>query len=747
MSTGIHVSREPGALVRVISEGPFSVGSRIWRDARGQLTCTVVAKATYALGPGVAAPLDDPSPIQEDDAHWESDTAQSVRVPGDLSPFKRTAEWVVVGSAFGARKAHSIIARVAVAATDKAIEVFPPRHARPDGKVEAGALIDRHSLRYEHAAGGPGTDNPVGVDVTRADERGFLPVPSLLPPSHAPGRGGPRVGPRGFGPIAPSWPTRAGLLGAADRAWLRQPATLSMPAAFPAAYFQVAPPDQWLDRPLGADEPITLEGLHPEVRRLALRLSGLEPRAILAGPSSTVVPLRGDLLFVDTDEELCTVTFRGTFPVSAREHQVVVVGAPVGASIPPEVARRVTEHDRPSEVETTAVQGPAHDPPADETRLGSIRTLGPVLPFGAAAPPPSSPAPAPTVAQTGSFDWVGASNKVARASGPGAAPTSTPGSVPPPLLATPKPATDHAAPPAPPSFGAAFGSVKAASDAAAMASQAAGADAARESARAFSGFAPESSTGRRAAVSLLWFDAAVAPRLRRAKHLAGIFAPKIRNKRAQHVDSPHEPRDERTDVLRVLSFGAPVGAPQIHRALADCLDEPDELDRPLCLVAGDLRPSFDELETLATTVAVVKHLAGSDKKVLASLAPAEEAIAAPFSLRPSTLTALVRQIEQAVGSLPLPPRYVPIEVERLLLEGRKYKRRTVLGALRVRATLEVGGEPLLVYLPDAVASSLPSLASFPAIALAEIIPREDVGEPQDEALLAVALGRVLRARA
>jgi hypothetical protein len=51
-----------------------------------------------------------------------------------------------------------------------------------------------------------------------------------------------------------------------------------------------------------------------------------------------------------------------------------------------------------------------------------------------------------------------------------------------------------------------------------------------------------------------------------------------------------------------------------------------------------------------------------------------------------------------------------------------------------------------VYLPETAATSLPLLLSFPVVALCEIIPREDLTEPHDEALLASALGRVLRSR-
>jgi hypothetical protein len=39
------------------------------------------------------------------------------------------------------------------------------------------------------------------------------------------------------------------------------------------------------------------------------------------------------------------------------------------------------------------------------------------------------------------------------------------------------------------------------------------------------------------------------------------------------------------------------------------------------------------------------------------------------------------------------------------------------------------------------------MASFPVVALCSVRPREDLVESQDEALIALAIGRVLQARA
>src|ERR1700724_3638641 len=114
---------------QVTAQGPFAVGSVIWRDGRGRLVCTLVAKATYALVPGESAPLPSPLPLQEEDDYWDDDPTKSVYVPGDLAPFKQAAEVVIVGSAFapGERPAAHASARIILGSIDKSVDVWRPR--------------------------------------------------------------------------------------------------------------------------------------------------------------------------------------------------------------------------------------------------------------------------------------------------------------------------------------------------------------------------------------------------------------------------------------------------------------------------------------------------------------------------------------------------------------------------------------------------------------------------------------------
>ena len=289
------------------------------------------------------------------------------------------------------------------------------------------------------------------------------------------------------------------------------------------------------------------------------------------------------------------------------------------------------------------------------------------------------------------------------------------------------------------SFESAF-SAKGASDAAARQEQ-------RDSASRDAG--PLKSPVRRlAVVNLLFFEPKIAPRIRGIKRFAEALAQPVRTRPLPSVDAPkaEEPDRDRTDILRVLSFARPADIGEIRRALADSLDDFVDLDLPLLLVAGELRPSFDEIEILRATAMAAQPVAGTDKKTLAAIALGQEALGS--GPRPDTALSLARQIEQASAALSLPPRYVASNAERMLLEDRKYKRRTLFGAPRVRAELTLPGAeaPLLVYLPDASATSLPLLPSFPVVALCEVRAREDLVEAQPDALIAMALGRVQHSR-
>jgi hypothetical protein len=876
-----RLGRGAAGRVQVIPHGPlpFAVGSTVWRDARGALVCTVVAKASYELAPGQCSLLKDPVALQEADGHWDNAPTKSVHIPGDLAPFKSAPEVVVVGSVFAPaeRPVQSITARIVVGSVDKPVEVWAPRQFRRDGAIEGASRIARFSLRYEHAAGGPETDNPVGLDCSRTDAWGRIPIPQILPPFYELKRPGDYIPIAGLGPLASSWPPRALRLREQDRAWLARPSEAPLPPGFSAKFFQVAPPDQWLDRPLAANERLVLESLHAEVPRLVTNLPGIEPWMFVVESRGEPLRLQGDLLVIETDQALATLTFRGQIPLDEGSSNltVLVIGTPLGtaptidtvrsfldldtndgyrltgsgsaADPSPEAQDEVelslhdvesavherTSTDDPFWEVTDVSQSPAHArsalpfKPATPSRSAPSHAAPPVAasppPPPPVSPPPLTPppvapalvapppvAPLPVVAPPIGVPSLGASTPFApltpapvpwnmepsreparpdRAPMPSLSAMPHPDPIAPSTIprdlssqASHRDATSTPQRPADASkgFESAFGSSKASTDTSAKAFDAAfggakpapvvpakGFDATFGSVRAASDAAAKKEASqeranrdassrtekqpprRHAVVDLLYFDAKIAPRLRTMPRFADVWTLPSKP-RVQGVDAARtadEPDRDRMTVLRVLSCGRVAEASEIRGALAESLEDVTDFDLPLVLVAGELRPSFDEVETLRATVAAAQLVAKSDKKVVPALTIAQEALAGPAP-RPDTALSLTRQIEQAAASLSLPPRYIPAQVERVLLEERKFKRRTLLGSPRVRAEIAMPGssEVFLIYLPDAPSASLPLLPGWPALALCEVRPREDIAETLSEALVAVAFGRVLHSR-
>lgn len=300
----------------VVSVCPFRVASLLWQRQRGGSVLTIVCKATFDLFPTQARLAQDQDDPNEDDNHWNDDPARSLYSPSDLVPFKVRADVVLVGHAFAPRgeQVRSIQTRLVVGGIDKAIEAYGERAFAIDGSLREGARVTKVPLRYERAAGGPDTYNPVGVRPdTPYDAHGLTPLPNLQPPGlHIQTRG--EVIPAiGYGPIAPSWTGRVERLGIhANTFSLFNLRSQPLPDEIDPSFFNCAPHDQQLDE-LRDNERIVLENLHPQQPRLITSLPGFHPRvfAVRTGNAAQEVAVRCDTLWIDTDRQQCTLVWRG----------------------------------------------------------------------------------------------------------------------------------------------------------------------------------------------------------------------------------------------------------------------------------------------------------------------------------------------------------------------------------------------------------------------------------------------------
>lgn len=305
----------------LVCVSPPRAGFVVWQRRSGALFLTVYCKVTYDLVPGEAKLASKQDEPLRADQHWDNDAARSIYAPADSSPAKPRADVVLVGSAFapGGRPVPSLVARLIVAGIDKSIELHGSRALPADGPLQHGGPFDRMPLTWECAAGGPGTANPVGVRCDVRDPYGRVLLPNLQPVGAAATGSEPRIAPIGFGPMAASWPGRA-VAPSAQPSWsLADWPSAPLPDDLDLGCFNVAPRDQQVAA-LRDDEPLVLENLHRQHAHLATKLPGVRPVVFVdAGQGPQRVPVQPDLLWIDTDVAMVTLTFRGEIPVLQRE--------------------------------------------------------------------------------------------------------------------------------------------------------------------------------------------------------------------------------------------------------------------------------------------------------------------------------------------------------------------------------------------------------------------------------------------
>lgn len=292
----------------------------VWRT-RGQLHVTVIAKATFAFAPDAEMPRADPQPFFHAEVLHGAHAPRTVRFASDQVPYLGHTDVVFTGYAH--------------APPGTAVQSMPVRLTLFDGDqvlldkaliVQDRAPFQRMPIVYERSTSGMDRqENPFGVDPGAGPEARNIADP------RDPAR------PAGFGPIARAWPARRRLLGGTPRSALEGPIQ-ELPEPFDWSYFQSAPPDQRTGH-LRGGEWIVLQGLHPTVAHLRMRLPAARGLARIHGLSASGVAegqpleLQADTLRIDGEEQRCTVVFRRSFPV-AGEAALAVARIVAGVELP-----------------------------------------------------------------------------------------------------------------------------------------------------------------------------------------------------------------------------------------------------------------------------------------------------------------------------------------------------------------------------------------------------------------------------
>ncbi|XXX82819.1 DUF2169 domain-containing protein [Sorangium sp. So ce134] len=754
----------------VVSLCPLPASGFVWQSQDGRTAQTVVVKATFALVPGRSCLAAEQQAPSEEDKHWDDDPARSVVAPSDRVPYKPRADVMLIGHAYAPSKrpARSVMVRLAVGDLDKSIEVWCDRVFRArDGQLLEGQGFTKMPLCWERAAGGPDTNNPVGVRFDAPpDIYGRVTIPNLQPPGIHVSRPSDTFAPVCFAPIARSWPGRTSWLGHLagkfpQPGWEERP----LPEGLDPVYFQAAPPDQQLEQ-IRPNEHIVLENLNPEHARMVTNLPGVRPRAVArrATGEHEEVALVADTLWIDTDRGLCAVVWRGRIglrhPNEAGRIAVTIEGDAGG---------RVSGDDAkpfPPETRDDAERRGVEEDAEGTLRLGDevSAAVAPVMPFQGGGEPRQAPAPATPRPGDAALPFRPGGHPP-RAVEP--APPHPPLAVsppPPPLVVLP-PAAEAVSRPAAagpwsrleaggrPSIGQSAVETLGQSAVQAPGGPSAGSrsppspPAEPTPASAAPVLAPRRA---REIVDLLWFSPAAMPRIRKHPAWKEILADVKPRPDDEELDDDMPPgkrpsAKDRRDALAILARGQATRVEELEQAMTDAVGEDGAFVPPLVLVAGELEFPFDEVETLKALVAAASALVMADRKLKETVEAIHEVFKMPWVQgATSVVEGLTAQLREALGqNRVVSSKTIEAHAERALLEHRHFQKRLVMGQMRLRALLSsTGGHVKVpVYWPEAVGRDLPGLQRMQVRMIAALGMRTEHQESAAIALRACSLAR------
>ena len=773
-------------LVRV---SPLPAGKVVWQRSPNEWVVTVVSKITCTLEPGVSRLASDHKPLCDEDEHVDRDPARSVYAPGDFAPAKARADVVLVGSAYapGGNPVSGLVTRIIVAELNKTIAVDGWRAVGADGAVQDAGPFSTMPITYEHAAGGPGTWNPVGVPRDARDGYGRTPLPNLHRKDEQPG---PEVlvEPIGYGPLGRNWPSRRERLGRHESEFDAQDwSSRALPDGFDMSYFNVAPIDQQIAA-LKHDEALVLENLHREHGRLITKLPGVKPAVFLATRGGERLAMTADTLWIDTDRGIATVTFRGQTSVSGPGDplRIVVAMDQPGKTIDWRDIEGAVPPPRKAQAATMSLSRVREE----ATSVGiQIPTRDGALPFMQGGPNAGRVPDERASRPDGALPFVGGGqgDPLAMSSSAWATtPSSAPAPSSPTPSAQPPSSTPVSAPPSPPTPGPKAGPLPQPQAPAgtpprpaAASPWAGGASAApapvpvvpmvanplAQAAAPAPAVTPLPTPTAAQSVAgelyaLLWLHPECAPRVRRVKAFKPIFDELERKPVDWELDDAAPTTDpmeleDRREVFEVVARGQLVDSTGIRRALVEGVRPDGKFVPPVVLVGGDMTTPFDPLERLKATIATVSPLIvpteeGQEEPELnKAVSSAKELAGGADELTPpSVIDAHSKRVREAFAAEKrdlLSDDYLDDETGRALLENRKYQKRQVFGEphLRTLTYIDGPGEPIPTYLPVSLAAVLPMYARFKVRVVAEALTREDQYESHPHALRALAVARVL----
>ncbi|NUP06707.1 MAG: DUF2169 domain-containing protein [Polyangiaceae bacterium] len=249
--------------------------------------------------------------------------------------FKPQAEVLVTGSCFtGERAKGSEFVRLSVGPSekrvvDKKLYVFGDRKWTLLGASEP-QMFSRMPIDYAHAFGGEKYDhNPIGKGIAPLkDEAGTEthPLPNVEDPKHVIKSKGDKPPPASLSAWDMTWPVHfQKKMGTYDAKWVEKNG-FALADDIDFSLFNVAAPDQRVDRMWDGTEDIRVENMHPDKRVVETKLPGFKARCLVRFKSEYEkeqklhdLPLRADTIHVFPHQERAIVFMRATTEIHTTD--------------------------------------------------------------------------------------------------------------------------------------------------------------------------------------------------------------------------------------------------------------------------------------------------------------------------------------------------------------------------------------------------------------------------------------------
>jgi uncharacterized protein YjbI with pentapeptide repeats len=290
---------------------------------------TVTIKGTFRMQPGGIATLVDEGEalLVDGDRHIGDDIQKSLEYATDFAFYKPQTDLLFKGSCYVPDGKTEELCKISfgLKGQQKSLYVFGDRQWQNSilGGKEPGKTkpFSQMPLCYENSFGGESFEaNPVGKGVNNDN------MPNIEHPDHLVLSPDDRPQPVGFAPIHSLWQPRKSKMGTFSKQWEdeRWP---WFPADMDWSLFNAAPTALQQKGFLKGDETVVMENLHPNVPSYHCRLPELRCRCFINGEhvkqveNFREVALNLDTLWVDGDDELMVLIWRGVLPIADRFHE------------------------------------------------------------------------------------------------------------------------------------------------------------------------------------------------------------------------------------------------------------------------------------------------------------------------------------------------------------------------------------------------------------------------------------------